>query len=385
MRIALFCHSILSDWNHGNAHFLRGIVTELVARGHRVRTFEARDAWSITSCVADHGHGGLSRIRDVYPHLNPTQYDLATLDLDEALDGVDLAIVHEWIPPELVQRIGRHRARGGRYRALFHDTHHRAVTDEKAMAAYDLSNFDGVLAFGEVLREVYMARGWARRAWTWHEAADTRVFRPYSDIDWTGDLVWVGNWGDEERTQELEEYLLGPTRELKLLTRVYGVRYPDEAKAKLRAANIEYGGWLPNYDAPLVFAHYRFTVHIPRRPYVDVLPGIPTIRPFEALACGIPLVSAPWRDVEGLFSPGKDYLVASSGQEMVQHMRAIIQDPAMAREVARHGRRTVLARHTCAHRVDELLGICAEIGLDVEAHRASHDAHPPRLRNVEAL
>ena len=43
------------------------------------------------------------------------------------------------------------------------------------------------------------------------------------------------------------------------------------------------------------------TVHVPRRPYVDALPGIPTIRVFEALACGIPLVSAPWRDEEGLF------------------------------------------------------------------------------------
>jgi spore maturation protein CgeB len=369
MKVALFCHSILSDWNHGNAHFLRGICTELLARGHKVRTFEAKDAWSVTSCVADHGHDGLSRVRDVYPHLNPTIYDLDTLDLDDALDGIDLVLVHEWSPHALVHRIGEHRARVGHYRLLFHDTHHRAVTDPDSMAKYDLSSFDGVLAFGEVLRRAYLSRGWIDRAWTWHEAADTRVFRPHPEIERTGDLVWVGNFGDDERTQELEEFLLGPVKDLGLTARVYGVRYPDDAKARLRAANVEYGGWLPNYDAPQVFAHYRMTVHVPRLPYVRALPGIPTIRPFETLACGIPLVSAPWIDSERLFTPGRDFLVAANGDEMKQNMRAILADPQMAAEIARHGRRTVLGRHTCAHRVDELLGICAELGIDVDAKK----------------
>ena len=56
---------------------------------------------------------------------------------------------------------------------------------------------------------------------------------------------------------------------------------------------------------PEVFARFRVTVHVPRRPYVEALPGIPTIRVFEALACGIPLVCAPWDDAEGLFTPGR--------------------------------------------------------------------------------
>ena len=122
----------------------------------------------------------------------------------------------------------------------------------------------------------------------------------------------------------------------------------------LRDAGIEYGGWLPNYRAPEVFAQYRVTVHVPRRPYVEALPGIPTIRPFEALACGIPLVSSPWNDVENLFTPGEDFLVARNGQEMRKHLRALLADKQMARELAERGLRTIRARHTCAHRVDEL-------------------------------
>lgn len=52
------------------------------------------------------------------------------------------------------------------------------------------------------------------------------------------------------------------------------------------------------------FAQFKVTIHVPRRPYTQALPGIPTIRLFEALACGIPLIGAPWDDVEGLFTPG---------------------------------------------------------------------------------
>ena len=80
-----------------------------------------------------------------------------------------------------------------------------------------------------------------------------------------------------------------------------GVRYPETALAALRGTSLHYGGWVANVDVPALFARHRMTIHVPRRPYVTALPGIPTIRVFEALACGIPLVSAPWHDEERLF------------------------------------------------------------------------------------
>ncbi len=94
---------------------------------------------------------------------------------------------------------------------------------------------------------------------------------------------------------------------------------------------------------------------------MEVLPGIPTIRVFEALACGIPLVCSPWDDAEGLFTPGQDFLIARDGPEMQRHLRTLLTDAAQARALAEHGLRTICARHTCAHRVDELLGIYASI------------------------
>jgi len=360
VRVVIFCHSLVSDWNHGNAHFLRGICTELLARGHALDVYEPADAWSVSHLVAEHGETPIAGFRRAYPALRSRRYG-PELDLDAALASAQLVLVHEWNDHALVQRIGEHRRRNGHYRLLFHDTHHRSITEPDAMAAYRLEHYDGVLAFGAVIRDLYRQLGWAQRAWTWHEAADTRIFRPLTGESRRGDVVWVGNWGDDERASELDEFLLEPIRALRLQALVHGVRYPADALARLAEAGIAYGGWLPNYETPRVFARHAATVHVPRRPYVKALPGVPTIRVFEALACGIPLVCAPWEDTEGLFEPGADYLVARSGAEMKRHLDAVIRDRDLARELAEHGRRTILARHTCAHRVDELLRIHAEL------------------------
>jgi spore maturation protein CgeB len=161
----------------------------------------------------------------------------------------------------------------------------------------------------------------------------------------------------------LREFLLEPVKALRLRARVHGVRYPQHATAELTNAGIEYAGWLPNYEAPRVFASFRATVHVPRRPYATLLPGIPTIRVFEALACGIPLISAPWEDSEGLFTPGRDFLIARNGDEMKAHLEHVLGDPSFAASLAGNGRRTVLDRHTCAHRVGELMNICQELGI----------------------
>jgi spore maturation protein CgeB len=126
-----------------------------------------------------------------------------------------------------------------------------------------------------------------------------------------------------------------------------------------------YQGWVANAKVPEVFARHLATVHVPRRFYVDILPGIPTIRVFEALACGIPLVSAPWRDAEGLFRPGADYLVAVDGEAMTRHLRALGEDPDLRASLVASGLETILARHTCAHRVDELLAIVARLAAPI--------------------
>jgi spore maturation protein CgeB len=252
-------------------------------------------------------------------------------------------------------------------RLLFHDTHHRAATAPDEIEQLRLEGYDGVLAFGDIVRDLYLQRGWTQRAWTWHEAADTTVFRPMPDVEPVRDLVWIGNWGDEERTEELRRFLLEPVKQLGLSATVYGVRYPDQALRELEAAGITYGGYLPNHRAPDAFAQHRLTVHVPRRPYTQHLPGIPTIRPFEALACGIPLISAPWDDAQGLFRVGEDLLMVQDTAAMIGVMQRVLHDAEEARQLRRNGLQTIRERHTCAHRALQLLNIARELELNPDA------------------
>jgi spore maturation protein CgeB len=370
MRFVAFYQSLVSDWNHGNAHFLRGVVRELLRRGHQVTVHEPLTGWSRSNLIAEYGTAPLEAFERAYPDLGGVSRGYASagaLDLDDALEGADVVLVHEWSDPDVVRRIGEHRRRIGGYALLFHDTHHRSVTDPEAMGRYDLRWYDGVLAFGARIRDLYLDRGWTQAAWVWHEAADTTVFRPLPGPP-AGDLVWIGNWGDDERAAELDEFVVEPVRALGISASVYGVRYPPSALDALARAGIHYRGWLPNFEVPGVFARFRVTVHVPRAPYTTALPGIPTIRPFEALASGIPLVSAPWDDDERLFEAGTDYLVARNGAEMRRQLAAVLGDAGLAARLSAAGRRTIAARHTTAHRVNELLEIVN--GLEPAIRRA---------------
>jgi spore maturation protein CgeB len=356
-RIAMFYQSLVSDWNHGNAHFLRGIASELQARGHEVRIFEPEDSWSRMNLLQDAGPGAVSDFNDAFPDLSSTQYSLNRLRIPEWLDDVDLVLVHEWNDPALISAIGDHARRDRGIRILFHDTHHRAITAAHELARFDLTEYDGILAYGRSLKQAYEKRGWGKQVYVWHEAADVRTFYPRQRHDTLGDVVWIGNWGDEERSEELREYFINPVASSSLNAHAYGVRYPNSALNELKAASIVYGGWLPNFKAPEIFSEFKTTIHVPRRPYTLALPGIPTIRPFEALACGIPLISTPWQDIERLFRVGQDFLMARNGSEMQKHLKDVLNDSSLAESLTSSGLETIRKHHTCAHRVDELLSI----------------------------
>lgn len=358
MRIVYFTHSLASCWNHGNAHFLRGVLRSLVRRGHSVLACEPARSWSREHLLRDHGPHVVDRVLRMFPMIAHRSYARPE-EVDAVVAGADLVIVHEWSEPGLVARLGALRKAGARFLLFFHDTHHRAVSDPAAIEAFDLDGYDAVLAFGEALAAVYRDWGWGDRVYVWHEAADTTLFHPPADQDDDArhGLVWIGNWGDGERSAELEAFLLDPARKAGLPLDIHGVRYPPDALERLAAYGARYHGWIANIDVPATFARHRVTAHVPRRFYVDRLPGIPTIRVFEALACGIPLVSAPWRDSESLFRPGRDFLVADDPDAMTATLRRVTVDRDLRDALVQNGLESIRSRHTCDHRAGELLAV----------------------------
>jgi spore maturation protein CgeB len=367
LNIALFCHSLVSDWNHGNAHFLRGLMRELMRMGHRVRCYEELGSWSLTNLVHQEGERAIQAIdtfRAAYPELDIHFYKRSDPGFGEFLEsqlhGTDVVLLHEWNEPSVVNRVLALKKKLG-FVALFHDSHHRAYTRAGEILKFDLHLVDGVLAFGEAIRKIYSDGFGVRRAWTFHEAADVEQFKPLHRVR-ENDIVWIGNWGDDERTRELEEFLIGPAAALPgRRVIVHGVRYPEAALQRLGNAGIEYRGYLPNLVSPQVYAASALSVHIPRRQYANGLSGIPTIRVFEALACGIPLVCSPWDDEEHLFHPGEDYLVVNDGRGMKAEIEHLLGDEAARRQMSERGVQTIRERHTCAHRARQLISICEEI------------------------
>ena len=360
MRVVLFVHSLLSDWNNDGAHFLRGVVTELAARGHKVVCYEPRNSRSVEGLLKAAGPHPIEAVLRLYPALDIIRYVPETLDVGVALKDADLVLVHQWNEPELIARIGQKRKASHFMRLFFHDTHHRALSNPSAMRDFDLSEYDGVLATGETLRLAYAKHGWAKAAWTWHEAADIRIFKPLLSRTKTGemmkrDLVYVGHWSDEPRREAgIRELVLEPVKQLGLDADICGTGYSAKVADELNAAGVRYRGWVPGYALPESYAQHYATVHVPPS---KSIPGVPKGRLFEALACGIPVISGPWDDHEGLFTAGKDYLVAEDTPAMVRHLRDLLSDTEMAEALATRGMATVLARHTCAHRVAQLLAI----------------------------
>lgn len=367
LQFCCFAHSWVSDWNHGNAHFLRGLMRALVEMGHQVRCYEQLGSWSLSNLVEQEGERAIESIdefRRTYPQLDVRFYnDDESLDsfLSKELRGADVVLIHEWNPPAVVNAILAKKEELG-FRALFHDTHHRAYTRASEILQFHLNRFDGVLAFGEAIRRIYADGFGIPRAWTFHEAADVDTFKPM-EAPKTIDVIWIGNWGDGERSSELEEFLIRPATELpQRRIVVHGVRYPEPARQKLFAAGIQFRGYLPNLNTPQAYAQACVALHVPRRQYANGLSGIPTIRVFEALACGIPLLCAPWADAEHLFRPGEDYLIVPDGNFMAAEIERLLRDDAARRQIAANGRKTIRTRHTCRHRAQQLLEICEELG-----------------------
>lgn len=359
-RFALFYQSVISDWNHSNAHFLRGLMRALQARGHSTVCYEQVDNWSLTNLLASNP-AAIDEFRRDFPDLPFHRYDVADqleATLRSQLARADIALVHEWNDPRVIRMVGRLAEEMG-VRALFHDTHYRVVLDEAHRNQLDLGRYERILAYCPSVAERYRALGFEAVS-VLHEAADTTVFAP-QPVPRTTDVVFVGNYGDGDRSDELEDYVFEPRRTLPHLRyAVYGVRYPPEVLSRLsNGLDITYGGWLPNVRVPRIYSSARVVLHVPRRQYVELLPGTPTIRVFEALASGACLVSLPWDDTDHLFDVDRDYVVAHSPAEMRDLIGWLCEDEAARSAFGQRGLQTILRRHTCGHRADELLGLLA--------------------------
>ena len=297
--VVYFTHSLRSCWNHGNAHFLRGVLRELQALGHDIVSFEPERSWSLDNLLRDGGDAGLEPFRRELSRLTPRTY-AEGVDVAGLVDGADLVLVHEWNEPALVAAVGaagaRSRPPGFTHAVPRHSPSRRErARRDRSLRSAALRRRAGVRPHARRrVREAglerprpRLARGGRRRAvQAAHDPGRATGARLDRQLGRRRAHARAGDFPARPRARGRPA-----ARRLRRALSGGGAGRCWNVTARATAAGS------PNASAPEVFARHLATVHVPRRFYVtEQLPGIPTIRVFEALACGIPLVCAPWRD-----------------------------------------------------------------------------------------
>lgn len=358
--IVIFGLSITSAWGNGHATTYRALARALHERGHRVRFFERDAPW-----YAD------NRDLEDPPYAETILYS----SLEELERGfgfasevrADLALVGSYVPEgaRLIEWL-LPRATGltGFYDI---DTPVTVARLERGECDYLtpglIPRLDLYLSFagGPILERLRLEYG-ARRVRPLYCSVDPADYHP------TGarrrfDLGFLGTYS-EDRQPALERLLLEPAR------RVPGARFcvagPQFPPSIAWPANVERIEHLPPQAHRDFYNGQRFTLNVTRADMVSSGYS-PSVRLFEAAACGVPIITDEWAGLEEFFLPGIEILVARSPSDVLAYLRDI--DEPRRSAIAERARKRVLAAHTALHRAIELEE-CIEEALDETAGRA---------------
>lgn len=322
----------------------------------------------------------LTPYRSAYPELAGRSVTL-TDDVVPQVDGADLVIVHEWNDHDLVATLGTMRKRGARFTLSFHDTHHCAVSAPEGIAVGHLaqSRASGPVGFYDIDTPVTLAAldrdacdylsaelipGCAAYlSFTGGPTLD-RLERQYGlpaarplycpvyaeryrplDSPARWDLSYLGTYSPD-RQPTLERLLIEPAR--RAPDRRFVVAGPQYPAGIDSPANVERIEHLPPADHPGFYTASRATLNVTR---ADMIAAgwSPSVRLFEAAACGTAIISDRWAGLDQLLTPDTEILLADSADDV-----ATMLAEADLVAIGHAGRARILAEHTAAHRAEEL-------------------------------
>jgi spore maturation protein CgeB len=336
--------AITSSWGNGHATTYRSLIKGLHARGHRVTFLEQDQPW-----YADHRDAPDSPHCEV--HLYADSADLRTrfASLVRAADVVvvgsyvaDGARVGDWVLEE---------ARG--VRAFYDiDTPVTLAALREARCSYlradQIPHYDVMLSFsgGPTLVRLQDEFG-ARRASALYCSVDVDAYRPADGIT-DVDLGYMGTYSDD-RQPGLERLLNEPAR--RLVDRrfvVAGSQYPAAVAWPPNVERIEH---LPPARHAEFYGRSRYTLNLTRAD-MRAAGWSPSVRLFEAAACGVPIVSDAWPGLDDVLAPGREILIAHEAADVVRILSEV--SDGERRRIGEAARGRVLAAHGGVERAREL-------------------------------
>jgi spore maturation protein CgeB len=351
--VAILGLSITSSWGNGHATNFRALARALQARGDELTFLERDTPWYAQ-------HRDLPDPPWCETRLYGSLQELQELGAEVVRDA-DLVIVGSFVPEGVAVADWALQSAGGAVAFYDIDT---PVTlgklregDSEYLSAELVERFDLYLSFtaGPALEQLREEFG-ARRAEAFYCFVDPEGYAPVAVPErWA--LSYLGTYS-AGRQPAVEELLLAVARELpEERFCVAGPMYPAEVPWPGNVERIEH---LPPGEHPAFYCASRFTLNL-TRPEMRALGYSPSVRLFEAAACGAPIISDRWEGLDEVLEPGREILVAERTGEVVSALRSVSE--AERREIAAAARRRVLAEHTAERRVERLHELLAGVAV----------------------
>lgn len=344
MKIVVLGLSITSSWGNGHATTYRGLLKEFAARGHRVLFLERDVPWYASN--RDLPDPSFCRT-ELYPDTESLYADFA-----HEVAAADAVIVGSYVPDGI--DVGRWVTRTARGVTAFYDidtpvTIAALQKGENAYLSDDLiAKYDLYLSFtgGPMLDRLESEFG-SPSALPLYCSFDPANYYPVEmDIEW--DLGYMGTYSND-RQPTLNALLLEPARlDQTLRMAVAGPQYPENIDWPSNVRRIDH---VPPAEHRDFYNKQRFTLNVTRADMIEA--GFsPSVRLFEAAACGVPIISDAWEGLDSFFKIGEEILVAGSADQVLRILNETSQDER--RNIAHRARRRVMAEHTAAHRAEQL-------------------------------
>ena len=344
MNIVILGLSITSSWGNGHATTYRGLVRELSERGHRVHFLERNLPWYAQN-----------RDSATLPYCRVSVYkDLDELkeQFGEEIRDADLVMLGSYVPDGAV--VGEWMVGVSKGLKAFYDID-TPVTIEKLKSgdcAYlrpDLiPRFDMYLSFtgGPVLDRLERAYG-AKSALPLYCSVDPALYYPeQKDSAW--DLGYLGTYSSD-RQDSLNILLVSPaSRWAEGRFVVAGPQFPPLIVWPPNVRRIDH---IAPPDHRGFYNSLRFTLNVTRSSMVRAGYS-PSVRIFEAAACGTPIITDPWDGLDHFFVPGEEILPVRSADEVLDILKNMPEERIT--EISTRAREKVLASHTAKHRAEEL-------------------------------
>lgn len=347
LNIVIFGLSITSSWGNGHATTYRSLVKALAARNHQITFLEQDAPWYAA-------HRDLPDPPFCRTILYRTIDDID--NFESIIAQADLVILGSYVTQsgQLTDKITLLTPPC----FAFYDIDTPVTLAKLAKGDFEylrpemIPRFDIYLSFsgGPILNKLEQQYG-AQRARALYCSVDTDLYHPpdpsATDKKSEYALGYLGTYSDDRQPTVRELLIEAAERSPSASFRVAGAQYPANITWPSNISRIEH---IPPHQHRSFYHSQRFTLNVTRRNMISAGYS-PSVRLFEAGACGTPIISDYWQGLDSLFDIGKEVLVAQNSSDVLQYLD---MDDNEMMAMGQRLRNKVLASHTAGHRAIEL-------------------------------